>query len=327
MSMENNYQAIKNTIEQMKDELSVNQLKKLQEVLKVEFNNTTYTFSSAKQINIVDKFIEAKTVEGCSERTLKEYRNSIEKLMSITKKDLLQITTEKVRQFLKDYQSINNCGNATIDNHRRNLSSFFTWLENEDYIMKSPMKRIAKIKVKKAVKKVVTDEEMEILKDNCTTKRDLAIIELLDSTGMRIGELVNLNKEDVDFENRECTVLGKGNKERTVYFNARAKVHLEEYLNIRKDENKALFVTLDKPHDRLKISGVEIRLRKLGRKLNIEKVHPHKFRRTMATRAIGKGMPVEQVQKLLGHNQIDTTMQYAMVNGDDVKYSHRKYLG
>ena len=226
-----------------------------------------------------------------------------------------------------DYQGINNCSNTTIDNHRRNLSSFFAWLEAEDYILKSPMLRIHKIKTKKVVKKIISDEDIEILRDNCKDIRDLAIIDLLYSTGIRVGELVNLNKDDVDFENRECIVIGKGNKERTVYFDARTKLHLMNYLKSRKDNNPALFVSLDKPYDRLNISGVEVRLRKLGRSLGLEKVHPHKFRRTMATRAIDKGMPIEQVQQLLGHNQIDTTMCYAKVMDENVKYAHRKYIG
>ena len=222
--------------------------------------------------------------------------------------------------------SSDNFSNVTIDNIRRNISSFFSWLEEEDYILKSPMRRIHKIKTKTVVKNTISDESIEKLRDHCTEIRDLAIIDLLYSTGIRVGELVNLNIDDIDLEGRECIVYGKGDKERRVYFDAKAKVHLKEYIEGRKDENKALFVTLDAPYDRLKISGVEIRLRQLGRKLDLEKIHPHKFRRTMATRAIDKGMPIEQVQKILGHSQIDTTMQYAMVNQNNVKTSHQKYM-
>ena len=237
-----------------------------------------------------------------------------------------QIATEDIRQYLIDYQKINNCGKVTIDNIRRNLSSFFSWLEEEDHILKSPVKRIHKIKTKTVVKEVISDESIEILRDNCKEKRDLAIIDLLFSTGMRVGELVNLDIADIDFNERECIVYGKGDKERRVYFDAKAKVHLKEYIDNRTDDNEALFVTLDAPHDRLKISGVEIRLRKLGRKLALERIHPHKFRRSMATSAIDKGMPIEQVQKILGHSQIDTTMKYAMVNQNNVKTAHQKYL-
>ena len=237
-----------------------------------------------------------------------------------------KMNTDQLRQYLTDYQKINNCGKSTVDNIRRNLSSFFSWLEEEDHILKSPMKRIHKIKTKTTVKETISDEDIEKLRDNCDVVRDIAIIDLLYSTGMRVGELVNLDISDINFDERECIVYGKGEKERRVYFDAKAKLHLQNYLSTRRDNNPALFVTLDAPHDRLKISGVEIRLRKLGRKLNMIKIHPHKFRRTMATRAIDKGMPIEQVQKILGHSQIDTTMHYAIVNQNNVKASHRKFI-
>lgn len=236
------------------------------------------------------------------------------------------MTTDHLRTYLTDYQKINNCSKVSIDNIRRNLSSFFSWLEEENYILKSPMKRIHKIKTDKVIKETLSDESLECLRDSCDNLRDLAIIDLLASTGMRVGELVNINIEDIDFENRECVVFGKGNKERPVYFDARTKIHLKNYLKSRTDDNPALFVSLDKPFNRLQISGVEIRLRNLGRRLGIHRVHPHKFRRTVATRAIDKGMPIEQVQSLLGHSQIDTTMHYAMVNQNNVKESHRKFV-
>ena len=237
-----------------------------------------------------------------------------------------KITTEQLREYLTGYQKINNCGKSTVDNIRRNISSFFSWLEEEDHILKSPMRRIHKIKTKTKVKETISDEDIERLRDHCEVTRDIAIIDLLYSTGIRVGELVNLDIKDINFEERECIVYGKGEKERRVYFDAKAKLHLQNYISSRKDNNPALFVTLDAPHERLKISGVEIRLRELGRKLNLTRIHPHKFRRTMATRAIDKGMPIEQVQKLLGHSQIDTTMHYAIVNQTNVKTSHRKYI-
>ena len=192
--------------------------------------------------------------------------------------------------------------------------------------MKSPVRPIHKIRTETVVKETYTDENIEIMRDNCKEIRDLAMIDLLNSTGMRVGELVKLNISDINFNERECIVLGKGDKQRKVYFDAKTKIHLQSYLKSRDDENDALFVSLLKPHNRLNISGVEIRMRNLGRRLNINKVHPHKFRRTLATRAIDKGMPIEQVQQLLGHSKIDTTLQYAMVNQNNVKNSHRKYI-
>lgn len=279
------------------------------------------------KIDYCNLFICAKSVEGCSEKSIKYYRSTIENMLMVIDKSVKQITTEDLRVYLSDYHRKSNCSRVTIDNIRRILSSFFSWLEDESYIIKSPVRRIHKIRTGKVIKETYSDENIEVLRDNCKEIRDLAMIDLLNSTGMRVGELVRLNIRDINFNERECIVFGKGNKERKVYFDAKAKIHLKNYLDSRDDDNEALFVSLLKPHKRLAISGVEIRMRQLGRKLNIVKVHPHKFRRTLATKAIDKGMPIEQVQELLGHSKIDTTLQYAMVNQNNVKNSHRKYLG
>ena len=313
-------------LNEMAEFLNIAQLKKLQEVLiknlaekdavKTEIGNNEY----------LKLFLDAKKIEGCSERTLKYYQVTIEHLLSNIQTPIRKITTDELRGYLVEYQKINNCSKVTVDNVRRNISSFFSWLEEEDFILKSPMRRIHKIKTKTVVKETISDESIEKLRDGCHEIRDLAMIDLLYSTGIRVGELVKLNIQDIDFEQRECVVFGKGDKERKVYFDATAKIHLKKYLEERVDNNPALFVTLDAPFDRLKISGVEIRLRKLGRSLSLDRIHPHKFRRTMATRAIDKGMPIEQVQKILGHSQIDTTMQYAIVNQKNVKSSHQKYI-
>lgn len=317
---------IVSVLNEMSEYLSITQMKKLQEVIIRNFSENEVVKTNIPNEEFLKMFLAAKRIEGCSERTIKYYRMTIQNLLSVVKTNVRKITTEEIREYLSDYQKVNNCSNVTIDNVRRNISSFFSWLEEEDYILKSPMKRIHKIKTKTVVKNTISDEGIEKLRDHCRERRDLAIIDLLYSTGIRVGELVNLNIDDVDLEGRECVVYGKGGKERRVYFDAKAKVHLKEYIENRCDDNEALFVTLDAPYDRLKISGVEIRLRNLGRQLNLEKIHPHKFRRSMATRAIDKGMPIEQVQKILGHSQIDTTMQYAMVNQNNVKTAHQKYM-
>ena len=275
---------------------------------------------------LLRKFLDAKRVEGCSEKTIHYYENTLKKMFSEIKKPMVQVKTDELRTYLADYRKRTNCSKGNIDNLRRIFSSFFSWLEDEDLILKSPVRRIHKVRSEKQVKETYSDETMETLRDGCTCLRDLAMIDLLSSTGIRVSELVGLNQADVDFDGRECVVFGKGSKERPVYFDARTKVHLKNYLNSRTDDNPALFVTLQKPHDRLEISGVEIRVRELGRKLGVGRVHPHKFRRTLATRAIDKGMPVEQVQKLLGHSKIETTMEYAMVDQTNVKASHQKYL-
>lgn len=321
-------QLINDILHDMSEVLSAKELYALQIVLQKKLNtqnNQTYPYTN---IEYMDMFISAKRIEGCSERTLAYYKATIEHMLSIIVTPLRQVNTDDLRAYLAEYQLINNCSKTTVDNIRRNLSSFFSWLEAEDYIIKSPIRRIHKIRTGSKVKETLSEECIERLRDSCLHIRDLAIIDFLYSTGIRVGELVNLNISDINFEEKECIVYGKGNKQRKVYFDAKAKVHLKRYLEQRNDYNEALFVTLDSPFERLKISGVEIRLRKLGRLASLDqRVHPHKFRRSMATRAIDKGMPIEQVQKLLGHQQIDTTMHYAMVNQSNVKLSHRKFIG
>ena len=311
--------------------LNNEQLMHLRDAMTETLVGATITYDSgsipAEESDAVEAFITAKRIEGCSEKTLSYYRKTIEALISRVGKAVQQITTDDLRRYLTNYQVQRRSSKVTIDNIRRILSSFFSWLEDEDFIVKSPVRRIHKVKTAKVVKDTYTDEALEMMRDNCTTARDLAMIDLLASSGMRVGELVTLNREDINFVDRECIVLGKGNKQRKVYFDARTKIHLQRYLASRTDDNPALFVTLQKPYNRLQISGVEIRLRNLGRELNLNKVHPHKFRRTLATMAIDKGMPIEQVQQLLGHQSIDTTLQYAMVNQANVKNSCRKFLG
>ena len=301
----------------------------LQVVSKYEIVDNTETVREDVKSNnrVLEIFLSAKQVEGCSIKTIKYYESTVKQLYKKMPKKVSEYTTEDIRAYLAVFQRRHKSSKVTIDNIRRIFSSFFAWLEEEDFIVKSPVRRIHKVKTGTQVKEVLTDENLELLRDNCKTIRDLAIIDLLTSTGIRVGELVKLNRNDINFVERECLVFGKGNKERIVYFNARAKIHLQEYLKSRRDKNPALFVSLAKPHNRLQISGVEIRLRQLGRKVKLPRVHPHKFRRTLATMAIDKGMPVEQVQKLLGHVKIDTTMHYAMVNQTNVKLSHRKFIG
>lgn len=313
-------------LNEMSEYLSITQMKKLQEVMLDVFSGKMEKKKNISNEEYLKMFLDAKKIEGCSTRTIKYYQSTVEKLLHNISEPIRKITTEDMRNYLSEYQKWNNCSKVTVDNVRRNISSFFSWLEEENYILKSPMKRIHKIRTNKQVKEIINDEEIEQLRDKCTCIRDLAIVDLLYSTGIRVGELVNLNIADIDFEARECIVFGKGGKERKVYFDAKSKLHLQNYIKDRTDDNPALFVTLDAPYDRLKISGVEIRMRQLGKKANIVRIHPHKFRRTMATRAIDKGMPIEQVQKILGHSQIDTTMQYAMVNQNNVKASHKKYI-
>ena len=326
---------ILNITKDMEDSLTDYQLNKLKESLIINFEKLDFILKTDdlkhqeeldENTSMIESFISSKQIEGCSDRTIKYYKEIIDKFNDSFDKSIKKITTEEIRSYLSNYKEMSTCGSTTIDNIRRVLSSFFSWLEDEDYIIKSPIRRIHRIKTPTTVKEVLTDENLEKLRDECENIRDLSLIELLISTGMRVGELVNLNISNLNFEDRSCIVLGKGNKEREVYFDAKTKLHLKEYISKRNDNNDALFVSLREPHQRLSISGIELIVRNLGVNTNINKVHPHKFRRTLATMAIDKGMPVEQVQKLLGHVKIETTMHYAMVNQSNVKISHRRYI-
>lgn len=322
---------IKGIIQEMLPHLNNAQIEKLQEVLQYNFAKCEITENKRQENgpeqNYVELFLSAKRIEGCSEKSLKYYKATIEMMLVTVGKGVKHIETDDIRQYLTEYQEKKKSSKVTIDNIRRILSSFFSWLEDEDYILKSPVRRIHRVKTGTNIKETYSDEALELMRDNCTELRDLAMIDMLASTGMRVGEMVLLNRNDIDFNERECIVCGKGSKERVVYFDARTKIHLQNYLNSRTDDNPALFVSLRLPHERLQIGGIGTRLRALGKKLGLHKVHPHKFRRTLATMAIDKGMPIEQLQQLLGHRRIDTTLQYAMVKQSNVKIAHRKYIG
>lgn len=325
-------QEIKNGIlQKMLSVLDNAQLEQLSKVLDIAFFGVdVVSCDKTEEDNndkLVESFISSKRIEGCSEKSLRYYQKTISKMLNVIGKQIKHIDTDDLRKYLTSYQEDNKSSRVTIDNIRRILSSFFSWLEEENHIMKSPVRRIHKIKTASTIKDTYSDEALEQMRDDCTELRDLALIDMLASTGMRVGELVLLNRSAIDFEERECVVLGKGNKERIVYFDARTKLHLKQYLDSRTDDNEALFVSLKAPHNRLEIGGVEVRIRKIGKRLNIQKAHPHKFRRTLATMAIDKGMPIEQLQQLLGHKRIDTTLQYAMVKQSNVKIAHRKYIG
>lgn len=307
------------------------QSKRLQEVLQHTLVNYEVIEDTGKakesEQDFVELFLSAKRIEGCSDKSLKYYKSTIIAMLISLDKNVKYIVTDDIRGYLTEYQQKNGLSKVTIDNIRRILSSFFSWLEDEDYILKNPVRRIHKVKTGTNIKETYSDETLELMRDNCTELRDLAMIDMLASTGMRVGEMVLLNRNDIDFNERECIVFGKGSKERVVYFDARTKIHLQNYLNSRKDNNEALFVSLKAPYERLQIGGIETRLREFGKQLGLHKVHPHKFRRTLATMAIDKGMPIEQLQQLLGHRKIDTTLQYAMVKQSNVKIAHRKYIG
>ena len=276
--------------------------------------------------DLLELFLTAKEVEGCSPKTIAYYEATLQHMESWLSKPIAHVSSDDLRKYLSEYELERGSSKVTIDNIRRIFSSFFSWLEDEDYIVKSPVRKIKRVKTAVKAKETLSDEELEALRDSCDSKRDLAMVDLLASTGMRVGELIRLDIDDVDIQGRECVVTGKGNKQRPVYFDARTKLHLTAYLESRKDNNPALFVSLNGRTQRLSVCTVEKRIKALGERAQVGRVHPHKFRRTLATHAIDKGMPIEQVQRLLGHSKIETTMHYAMVNQSNVKASHEKYL-
>lgn len=324
---------INSILQDMLGLLSNEQLLHLKKVLSWRLNDDMFQSglnklpSTDNDEDFIQRFLSAKKVEGCSHKTIHYYESTLNRLNEYVRKPVRQISTDDLREYLENYQLERGISRTTLDNVRRILSSFFGWMEDEDLIIKSPVRRIHKVKAEKQIKEIYSDEQLEILRDNCTSLRDLAMVDILASTGMRVGELVHLKKEDINFVERECVVFGKGNKARVVYFDARTKLHLQDYLQSRNDDNSSVFVSLKIPSRSMTIGAIESRLRKYGEKLNIGRVHPHKFRRTLATVAIDKGMPIEQVQQLLGHQKIDTTLHYALVKQHNVKMSHRKFIG
>lgn len=317
----------------MENELLPEQLIKLEEVLMDVFEYKKFEDSSSRNNkNLINQYISAKKIEGCSKRTEEYYLSTLNFFEKTIKCDICTINTNNIREYLFNYQKINNCSNVTLDTVRRILSSFYKWLEEEDFILKSPMKRIHRIKTPVVIKQALSEEQIEVIRKKASNNnRNLAIIDFLLSSGIRVSELVRLNRSSINLNSRTCIVFGKGAKQRETYFDVRTKIELENYLKTRKDKNRALFVTERKKskhgsYSRLSINSIEKMIREIGQKTDIENVHPHRFRRTMATRAIDKGMPIEQVQVLLGHTKIDTTMRYANVQQANVRYSHQKFI-
>ena len=286
-------------------------------------------------------FFISKRVAGCTDRTLKYYQLTIEAFLMFIQKPIKDIGTNDTRYYLAVKKERDRNSDVNINNIRRVLSSFFGWLLREEYIPKNPMLRIDVIRVEKRKKKAFTDIEIERLRAAVqpmylTEKRKAektkqlqiarmnAFVELMLSTGARITEVVNLNRQDVQGD--EVTVYGKGKKERVVYLNAKAKIAIDRYLSLREDTEEPLFVSVDHPHARLLSSAHRINLKMLGRFAQINDVHPHRFRRTAATLALNRGMPIEQVQKMLGHENIETTTLYAIASEEALKMNHKKYV-
>lgn len=271
-------------------------------------------------------FLIRKRVEGRSEKTISQYSLHLRRMLQYINKPVKEITEADLFSYIAMYKKKRGVSGVYLNNIRLVCSSFFSWLNNKGYIRKNPAAGLDPIKVEKRIKKPLSDTELEMLRRKCTLERDIALIECLYSTGVRVSELVALNRQDIDFDNMRAVVYGKGAKERETYLTAAACMHLKEYLDSRSDSNDALFVGLKAPHERLTVSGVEEVLRKLGKNTGIVKVHPHRFRRTMATNILNKGMPIEEVKEILGHVKLDTTMIYCQISKENVRHHHRKYM-
>lgn len=303
--------------EDQQDSIRTQNYRKLEALEKKEFRET--------QIELLKEFLMTKKIEGCSINTIKDYHDRIIKLIDWTPKDVRELTAKDIRDYLYEYQEINDVKQGTLDTMRLVFSSFYQFMENEEYITKNPVRKIHKIRSEDVIKPAFTDEELEIIRKSAKCIRDLAIIDLLYSSGIRISECVDLNIRDVNFADREFIVYGKGGKERICYFNARTKIEILDYLQTREDRECALFVSKHEPHERLKKGGIRHMLKDIEAKTGIPNIHPHRFRRTLATNLLDKGMTLEQVQRILGHKKIETTLIYANVNQTMTKMNHQKF--
>jgi site-specific recombinase XerD len=272
------------------------------------------------------EFLVRKRVEGRSEGTIQQYNQHLRRMLRYIDKSVGEITEADLFMYISMYKKQREVSNGYLDNIRLVFSSFFSWLSNKGYIGKNPAAGLDPIRTEKRIKKPLSDTELERIRRKCAIERDLALIECLYSTGVRVSELVSLNRKDIDFDGLKLVVYGKGAKERETYLTEASCMHLKEYLDTRTDGNEALFVSLKAPHERLTVSGVEEILRRLGRSTGIEKVHPHRFRRTMATNILNKGMPIEEVKEILGHTKLDTTLIYCQISKENVRHHHKKYM-
>ena len=274
----------------------------------------------------LQEYVVAKKIEGLSMKSLQLYVNTIRTLLYYTNKPVKEITTGDIRTFLYTLQKNNGVKDITLDNMRIHINTFYNWLVDSDYLEKNPCRNINPIKHEKNTRHALSAVQMERLRNACDNLRDKALIEVLYATACRVDELINIKLTDVDFDRKEVYLFGKGKKHRTSYLNARAVVALQNYLGSRTDDTPYLLVSRKKPYGKLSARGVEFTIQQLGKAAGIEKVSPHIIRHTTATDALNKGMPLEQIQKLLGHENISTTLVYAEVKNDLVKTGHQNFI-
>ena len=337
MENERTFEKLVNSIiNSMTTDLSDEQLRKLKDSLYINLNNFNIEEKTTELVlydnsceQALQDFLNTKNIEGKSEKTIARYRDILTPVITVINKNLKEITTNDLRAYLSQYKQVRKVSDNTLDGMRRIINSFFTWLTVERYIQDNPASRLMKIKAEKKVKTIITDEQLELLKIYCKNDRDIAMIDLLYASGIRVGELTELNIENIDFEKKEIVVHGKGNKQRTVYFNGGTKVRLQKYLVSRTDNNPALFVTLNnsvktKEPRRFTIRAVEVRLNTIAKLAGLENIHPHKFRRSCATAMAKRGIGVQDISVILGHEKISTTQEYLVSDGNEVKRNYER---
>lgn len=313
--------------------LSTEQLSALKETVRAQLcgydirkKETAVMCTNQNGQNYLQVFLDSFRQNGKSEGTIEQYQLHLSRLLAYLGKNVQEVEDDDLIDYMHKYKAIRQVSGRYLNNMRLVFNSFFRWLQRRKIILRNPVDGLEPIKYRQKVKKPLSPQELEKVRCACERERDLAIVEFLYSSAVRVSELTALNRDDIRWESDDVMVLGKGNKEREVYLNARAHYHLRQYLDSRTDDNPALFVSLKAPHERLTKSGVEYILKRLGSHAQVENVHPHRFRRTSATDLLRMGMPIEQVQELLGHVKIETTRIYCTVTKEQVKASHRRYM-
>lgn len=292
----------------------------------VQQRETSLMRTDQNGMNYLQVFLENFRQNGKSEGTIEQYRFHLSRMLSYIGRNVQEIEDDDLIDYMHKYKQLRKVSGRYLNSMRLVFNSFFRWLQRRKIILRNPVDGLEPIKYRQVVKKPLSPEELERVRCACGRERDLAIVEFLYSSAVRVSELTQLNREDIRWESDDVMVLGKGNKEREVYLNARAHYHLKLYLDSRTDDNPALFVSTRAPHERLTKAGVEHIVGEIGRMAGVENVHPHRFRRTAATDLLRMGMPIEQVQELLGHVKIETTRIYCTVTREQVRASHRRYM-
>ena len=323
---------IQDILTKMQGHITDGQQEELKNALHLCLNNyevqertTEITVADNSADGMLRRYIAVKRIEGLSETTLKRYYDLLYMMIHNIGRPLYEVDAYAIRYYLADYQERRKISNRTLDGMRKVINGFFAWLAKEDILPKNPCAAVSQIKYPKIIKKPYTATEMERIKQACTTLRDLALVEFLYASGCRVSEVASLNRSDINFLTREAVVMGKGSKERTIYLTPVAAMHLQDYLDSRQDDNQSLFASIKAPYKRLTKRAIEAALKRLGARAGVENVHPHRYRRTIATNMMDRGANIQDVATMLGHADIATTQIYCYVSQSNVRAAYNKY--